>query len=84
MGVAKRFSHGRSLTTMKSHSTARWHAQLGCSAGQAGTADIVDASVALIAAARSRGGPTAVVTSDPTDLGHLLQTLGTSVRPVAI
>ena len=56
----------------------------GLLCGQAGTADIVDASVALIAAARSRGGPVALVTSDPTDLGHLLQTLGAVVRLVAI
>ena len=56
----------------------------GLLCGQAGTADIVDASVALIAAARTRGGPVALVTSDPTDLGHLLQTLGALVRLVAI
>ena len=56
----------------------------GMLCGQAGTADIVDASVALIAAARSRGGPVALVTSDPTDLRHLLQTLGASVRVVAV
>jgi hypothetical protein len=56
----------------------------GLLCGVAGTADIVDGSVALIAAARSRGGPTSIVTSDPTDLQHLLQTLGTSVRLVAI
>ena len=56
----------------------------GLLCGQARTADIVDASVALVAAARSRGGPVAVVTSDPTDLRHLLQTLGASVRLVAV
>jgi hypothetical protein len=56
----------------------------GLLCGRAGTADIVDASVALIAAARSRTGPTALVTSDPTDLQHLLQTLDTTVRLVAI
>jgi hypothetical protein len=56
----------------------------GTLCGQAGTADIVDASVALVAAARSLGGPAALVTSDPTDLQHLIQTLGTSVRLVAI
>ena len=37
----------------------------GLLCGQAGTADIVDASIALVTAARSRGGPAAVVTSDP-------------------
>ena len=56
----------------------------GLLCGRAGTADIVDASVALVAAARSHTGPTALVTSDPTDLRHLLQTLGASVRLVAI
>ena len=56
----------------------------GLLCGRAGTADIVDASVALVAAARSQTGPTALVTSDPTDLRHLLQTLDTSVRLVAI
>ncbi len=56
----------------------------GLLCGRAGTADIVDASVALIAAARSQTGPTALVTSDPTDLRHLLQTLDASVRLVTI
>jgi hypothetical protein len=56
----------------------------GLLCGRAGTADIVDASVALIAAARSRTGPTALVTSDPTDLQHLLQTLDATARLVAI
>lgn len=56
----------------------------GLLCGRANTADIVDASVALIAAARSQTGPAAVVTSDPTDLRHLLQTLGASVRLVGI
>lgn len=56
----------------------------GLLCGRASTADTVDASVALVAAARSRTGPTALVTSDPTDLRHLLQTLGASVRLVTI
>jgi hypothetical protein len=56
----------------------------GLLCGRAGTADIVDASVAVIASARSRGGPVALVTSDPTDLGHLLQTLRASVRLVDV
>jgi hypothetical protein len=56
----------------------------GLLCGQAGTTDIVDASVALIAAARSRGGPVALVTSDPTDIAHMLDTLGASVRIVAL
>lgn len=56
----------------------------GLLCGCAGTADIVDAFVALIAAARSQSGPAALVTSDPTDLRHLLQTLGASVHLVAV
>jgi hypothetical protein len=56
----------------------------GVLCGRAGTADIVDASVALIAAARSRSGPVALVTSDPTDLRHLVQTRGASVRLVGV
>jgi hypothetical protein len=43
----------------------------GLLCGRCGTTDIVDASVALVAA-------------DPTDLRHLLQTLNASVRLVAI
>lgn len=56
----------------------------GLLCGRANTADIVDASVALIAATRSQAGPTALVTSDPIDLRHLLQTLGASVRLVTV
>jgi len=56
----------------------------GLLCGKAGTADIVDASVALIATARSRSGPVALVTSDPTDMRHLLQTFGASVRIVSV
>jgi hypothetical protein len=56
----------------------------GLLCGRAGIADIVDASVALIAAARSQTGPVALVTSDPTDLRHLLQTLGASVHLIAV
>jgi hypothetical protein len=52
--------------------------------GRAGTADIVDASVALVSAARSQTGPTALITSDPNDLRHLLQTLDASVRLVIV
>lgn len=56
----------------------------GLLCGRANTADIVDASVALIAASRSQTGPTALVTSDPTDIRHLLQTLGPSIHLVGI
>ncbi len=56
----------------------------GLLCGRAGTADIVDASVALVTAARSHSGPAALVTSDPTDLRHLLEVLGASVRLVTV
>ncbi len=56
----------------------------GLLCGRAGTTDIIDASVALVATARPQTGPTALITSDPTDLRHLLQTLNASVRVVAI
>lgn len=56
----------------------------GLLCGQAKTVDIVDSSVAVVAAARARGGIVALVTSDPTDLEHLLQTLGTPVRLITI
>ena len=52
----------------------------GLLCGQAKTSDIVDASVAVIAAARSRSDAIALLTSDPTDLRQLLSTLGASVR----
>jgi hypothetical protein len=71
-------------TATRSRSRERWHAPPGCCADSAGTADIVDASVALVAAARSQTGPTALVTSDPTDLRHLLRSLGASARLVAV
>lgn len=56
----------------------------GLLCGRADTPDVVDASVALVAAARSQTGPTALVTSDTADLHHLLHTLGASVRLVSI
>ena len=42
--------------------------------GRAGTSDVVDASVAVVAAS---SGANRLYTSDPADLRHLLQTLGT-------
>jgi hypothetical protein len=56
----------------------------GLLCGRSDTPDVVDASVALVAAARSQTGPTALVTSDTADLHHLLHTLGASVRLVSI
>lgn len=56
----------------------------GLLCGRAGTADIVDASVALVAAARARGRSGVLVTSDLDALTHLLHTLGASVRLVPV
>jgi len=56
----------------------------GLLCGRSDTPDVVDASVALVAAARSQTGPTALVTSDTADLHHLLHTLGASVRLVSV
>ena len=47
--------------------------EAGVLCGQAGTRDVVDASVAVVAASL---GATRLYTSDPADLRHLLQTLG--------
>ena len=52
--------------------------------GAASTADIVDASIAVVGGARSRHGDAAIVTSDPADLKHLINVLHARVRVVAI
>lgn len=51
----------------------------GTLCAQSKTADIVDASVALIAAARRRRSEVTVVTSDRRDLRQLLDALGADV-----
>jgi hypothetical protein len=56
----------------------------GLLCARARTSDVVDASVALIAAARSRTTPVALITSDPTDLHHLVGTLQAKVRLVTV
>jgi len=56
----------------------------GVLCGDASTADVVDASIAVVADARSRHGDVAIVTSDPDDLNHLIDVLNASVRVVAI
>jgi hypothetical protein len=56
----------------------------GLLCGRPETADIVDAPVALVAAAGSRFRPAALITSDPNDLRHLLEALGVSVRLVTV
>ncbi|WP_395151561.1 hypothetical protein [Ilumatobacter sp.] len=56
----------------------------GALCGHASTADVVDASIAIIAAARSRHGHVAIVTSDPGDLSKLINMLNAPVRIAAI
>ena len=56
----------------------------GVLCGQAATADIVDASITVLAAARSRSEDIAIVTSDPDDLAHLIGVLEAHVRIVGI
>ena len=53
----------------------------GLLCGVSGTADIVDASVAVTTAALARYNTTAVLTSDPADIGLLLNELGASATP---
>lgn len=56
----------------------------GVLCGQAATADIVDASIAVLADARSRREDVAIVTSDADDLAHLIEVLDAPVRIVGI
>lgn len=56
----------------------------GVLCGHASTVDVVDASIAVIAAARSRHGDVAIVTSDPDDLNQLINVLNAPVRIAAI
>jgi hypothetical protein len=56
----------------------------GVLCGHASTADVVDASIAVIAAARSRHGHVAIVTSDPDDLNQLINVLNAPVHIAAI
>jgi hypothetical protein len=57
--------------------TADHHVPVGQLLAVSGTADVVDAFVALLAAQAGA----AIVSSDPDDIGHLLSCLGVS-RPV--
>lgn len=56
----------------------------GVLCGRAATADIVDASIAVLAAARSRREDVVIVTSDPDDLAHLIEALDAHVRIIGI
>jgi len=48
----------------------------GSLCASARTADVIDATVALATAGAARSGDVAIVTSDPDDLRHLLDTIG--------
>lgn len=52
----------------------------GLLCGQSGTADVIDATVALAAASLARSTDTAVFTSDPDDIARLADTLGAALR----
>ena len=52
----------------------------GLLCGRSGTADVIDATVALTAAAIARMGDAVLLTSDPDDLTRLLSALDADVR----
>ncbi len=56
----------------------------GLICGRTATSDVIDASVAITAAGASRRSKTTVLTSDPQDIGLLLQELGAKVSLVTV
>lgn len=56
----------------------------GILCGHSSTADIVDASVAIVGAARARFGDAVILTSDPNDLTHLVGVLNSRTRVVGV
>ena len=58
--------------------------EAGALCGQTGTADIVDASVAVTASKAARYDDVGVITSDRSDIGSLLAALGTDARIVDV
>ena len=56
----------------------------GLLCGRAGTADVIDASVALTAAGVARYEAVAVATSDPADIRRLLSALDVAARVVQV
>lgn len=52
----------------------------GLLCGQTRTVDVIDATVALTAAALARGGEALILTSDPNDMGTLTSALGAHTR----
>lgn len=58
--------------------------EAGALCGQTGTADVVDASVAVTAARAAQRGDVGVVTSDRRDMGPLLAALDADIRLVDV
>lgn len=58
--------------------------EAGALCGQTETTDVIDASVAVTAARAARRGDVGVVTSDRSDIGPLLDALGTGARIVDV
>jgi hypothetical protein len=56
----------------------------GLLCGRAGTADVIDASVALTAAGVARHETVAIATSDPDDIRRLMSSLDVTARVVRI
>ncbi len=56
----------------------------GLLCGRAGTADVIDASVAITAAGVARHGDVAIITSDPDDIRRLLSVLDVAARVVHV
>ncbi len=56
----------------------------GLLCGQAGTADVIDASVAVTAAGIARYDEVAIITSDPDDIRRLLSALDVAARVVHV
>ena len=56
----------------------------GLLCGQAHTADVIDASVAIIAAGIARHDDVAIITSDPDDIRRLLSVLDVAARVVHV
>ena len=56
----------------------------GLLCGRAGTADVIDASVAITAAGVARYGDVAIITSDPDDIRRLLSVLDVAARVVHV
>ena len=56
----------------------------GLLCGRAGTADVIDASVAITAAGTARHGDVAIITSDPDDIRRLLSVLDVTARVVHV